>query len=157
MPEYSHNIRIRKMSTEDLMEVARIEKETFSLPWSQQGFADSLAQENTCYLVACIGEKLVGYCGFLQVLDEADITNLAVDAACRKCGGGARMLLELLEAGEDRGVRAFTLEVRESNLAALALYQKIGFEECGVRKNFYDFPKENAVIMWKYLQSFPIG
>lgn len=52
MPEYSHNIRIRKMSTEDLMEVARIEKETFSLPWSQQGFADSLAQENTCYLVA---------------------------------------------------------------------------------------------------------
>ena len=154
MPEYSHNIRIRKMSTEDLMEVARIEKETFSLPWSQQGFADSLAQENTCYLVACIGEKLVGYCGFLQVLDEADITNVAVDAACRKCGVGERMLLE---AGEDRGVRAFTLEVRESNLAALALYQKIGFEECGVRKNFYDFPKENAVIMWKYLQSFPIG
>ena len=67
------------------------------------------------------------------------------------------MLLELLKEGEDRGVRAFTLEVRESNLAALALYQKIGFEECGVRKNFYDFPKENAVIMWKYLQSFPIG
>lgn len=157
MPEYSHNIRIRKMSTEDLMEVARIEKETFSLPWSQQGFADSLAQENTCYLVASIGEKLVGYCGFLQVLDEADITNVAVDAACRKCGVGERMLLELLKAGEDRGVRAFTLEVRESNLAALALYQKIGFETCGVRKNFYDFPKENAVIMWKYLQSFPIG
>lgn len=102
MPEYSHNIRIRKMSTEDLMEVARIEKETFSLPWSQQGFADSLAQENTCYLVASIGEKLVGYCGFLQVLDEADITNVAVDAACRKCGVGERMLLEASEAGEDR-------------------------------------------------------
>lgn len=157
MPEYSHDIRIREMTTEDLMEVARIEKETFSLPWSQQGFADSLMQENTCYLVAYRGEKLVGYCGFLKVLDEADITNVAVDAACRKCGVGEKMLLELLKAGEDRGVRAFTLEVRESNLPALALYQKIGFEACGVRKNFYDFPKENAVIMWKYLQPFPMG
>ena len=157
MPEYSHNIRIRKMSTEDLAEVARIEKETFSLPWSQQGFADSLAQENTCYLVAYKEEKLVGYCGFLQVLDEADITNVAVDGTCRKCGVGEKMLLELMKAGEDRGVRAFTLEVRESNQAALALYQKMGFEACGVRKNFYDFPKENAVIMWKYFQPFPMG
>lgn len=157
MPENIHDICIRRMTVNDLQEVARIEKDTFSLPWSQQGFEDSMMQENTCYLVVCKGKKVVGYCGFLQVLDEADITNVAVDVTCRKCGIGEAMLLALLKTGEDRGVRAFTLEVRESNQAAIALYQKIGFETCGVRKNFYEHPKENAVIMWKYLQSFPMG
>ena len=147
----SSGIRIREMRVEDLPEVARIEKETFSLPWSQQGFEDSLMQENTCYLIAYFDNVLVGYCGFLQVLDEADITNVAVDMKYRKKGVGEEMLRELLKAGEDRGVKAFTLEVRESNGAAIALYGKIGFETCGIRKNFYDLPKENAVIMWKYL------
>lgn len=151
MPEKLQHIEIRSMMEKDLPEVARIEKEIFSLPWSQQGFADSISQENTCYLVAVLNEKVAGYCGFLQVLDEADITNVAVDAAIRKNGIGEKMLRELMRQGEKRGVKAFTLEVRESNLAALALYRKLGFQSAGIRKNFYDAPKENAVIMWKYL------
>ena len=151
MPEHIENLEIRKMQQQDLPEVARIEKEIFSKPWSQQGFADSMEQEGTCYLVACVKGKVAGYCGFLQVLDEADITNVAVDAAYRRCKAGETMLLELMEHGRKRGVRAFTLEVRESNRAAQALYRKLGFESVGIRKNFYDAPKENAVIMWKYL------
>ena len=151
MSELVNNIQIRAMQSKDLTEVAEIEKDIFSIPWSRQGFADSLGQENTCYLVACLNGKIAGYCGFLQVLDEADITNVAVEASSRKKGIGKKMLDELIRQGMQRGIRAFTLEVRESNHAALALYQKLGFESAGIRKNFYDAPKENAVIMWKYL------
>ena len=150
MPEQINKLEIREMQLSDLPEISRIEKENFSLPWSAQGFADSMKQESTCYLSAYVDGKIVGYCGYLQVLDEADITNVAVDAASRRGGIGERMLLELMERGKKNGIRAFTLEVRESNEAAIALYRKLGFEQAGIRKNFYDKPKENAVIMWKY-------
>lgn len=150
MPE-KNEIHVRKMQEKDLPAVAQIEKEIFSLPWSQQGFADSIAQENTCYLVAEISGKTAGYCGFLQVLDEADITNVAVQESYRRLGVAGMLLSRLLEEGIKRGVSAFTLEVRESNQAAINLYRKLGFEQAGIRKNFYDFPKEHAVIMWKYL------
>lgn len=150
MPE-KNEIHIREMLESDLSAVAQIEREIFSLPWSQQGFADSIAQENTCYLVAQISGKIAGYCGFLQVLDEADITNVAVQESYRRQGAAEMLLGRLLEEGEKRGVRAFTLEVRESNQEAISLYRKLGFEQAGIRKNFYDFPKEDAVIMWKYL------
>ena len=145
------------MAETDCEQTELLMKECFSVPWSVDALKEMFYTKGYCSFLAKEEDAIIGYIGMKVVLDEADITNVAVDAACRKCGVGERMLLELLKAGEDRGVRAFTLEVRESNLAALALYQKIGFEECGVRKNFYDFPKENAVIMWKYLQSFPIG
>ena len=137
MTEQNENLMIREMQKQDLSEVAEIEKNIFSLPWSQQGFEDSLRQENTCYLVACA--------------EEADITNVAVRENWRNCGVGSRMLRELMHCGERRGVKAYTLEVRESNQAALALYERLGFTSAGIRKNFYDCPRENAVIMWKYL------
>lgn len=142
---------IRRMCRQDIPAVAQIEQEIFSQPWSEQGFADSLFQENTCYLVADADGCIAGYCGYLRVLDEADITNVAVKKQFRKQGAGMALLTRLLEEGEKSGVTAFTLEVRESNTAALELYRKLGFESVGIRKGFYDFPKENAVIMWKYL------
>lgn len=134
---------------EDLPEVARIEAEMFSMPWSAQGFADSLRNEDTCYLSVLCEGKIVGYCGMLRVLDEADITNVAVDSGHRGQGIGFAMLSELLKLGEESGIRSFTLEVRESNRAAIALYEKLGFVNCGIRKNFYQKPTEHAVIMWK--------
>ena len=151
MSEQNGRLEIREMKKTDLPEVARIEKENFSIPWSEHGFADSMEQENTCFLSACKNGSIVGYCGYLQVLDEADITNVAVDAASRRDGVGESMLQELMRRGAQKGIKAFTLEVRESNLAAISLYQKLGFASAGIRKNFYDAPKENAVIMWKYL------
>ena len=151
MSEQNGRLEIREMKKTDLPEVARIEKENFSIPWSEHGFADSMEQENTCFLSACKNGSIVGYCGYLQVLDEADITNVSVDAASRRDGIGESMLQELMRRGAQKGIKAFTLEVRESNLAAISLYQKLGFASAGIRKNFYDAPKENAVIMWKYL------
>lgn len=145
----SDRLVIREMQPEDLREVCRIEKENFSLPWSEKGFLDFIKKENTCYLTALLDGKVAGYCGMLQVLDEADITNVAVDMQYRKCGIGYAMLLRLIECGKARGIEAFTLEVRESNAPAIALYEKLGFVNCGIRKNFYERPVENAVIMWK--------
>lgn len=141
---------IREMTEEDLVQVVEIEEEIFSQPWSKEGFLGSLKENSTLYLCAEIDGKIAGYCGLLQVLDEADITNVAVASEFRRQGIARQMLQELLRRGLGRGIKNFTLEVRESNLPAQKLYGQLGFENCGIRKNFYDFPKENAAIMWKY-------
>ena len=137
------------MLPQDLDQVSALEAEIFSLPWSRQGFADSLKQENTLYLVALEGTRVVGYCGLLQALDEADITNVAVDREYRGRGIGQAMLSNLMERGKYRGIIAYTLEVRKGNDSAISLYRKLGFLEEGIRKNFYEKPTEDAVIMWK--------
>lgn len=140
---------IREMRAADLPEVVKIEESIFSVPWSKRAFESSLNEENTIYLVSIVDGEIAGYCGLLCVLDEGDITNVAVKDSFRKRGVASRMLQELLDRASKRGITAFTLEVRESNAAAIALYEKLGFENCGIRKNFYEKPTENAVIMWK--------
>ncbi len=141
---------IRFMEERDLTAVAEIEKDIFSQPWSRDGFYSSMVSKDTIYLVVEIAGKVCAYCGCLQALDEADITNVAVEKSSRGQGIAYAMLMELMRLGEERGINAFTLEVRKSNQAALSLYEKLGFEVAGIRKNFYDLPKEDAVIMWKY-------
>jgi ribosomal-protein-alanine N-acetyltransferase len=142
-------IEIREMCLKDLPEVARIEKENFSRPWSAQAFADSLKQDCTRYLTVVCDGQIAGYCGYLQSFEEADITNVAVEEKSRNLGIGYAMLQELMRQGEERGITAYTLEVRKSNQAAIHLYEKLGFEQVGIRKNFYDLPTEDAVIMWR--------
>ena len=95
------------------------------------------------------GDSMIAYCGFLQSFDEADITNVAVREEYRAQGVGRAMLEALMEGGKERGISRFTLEVRVSNIPALHLYESLGFVSAGIRKNFYDLPKEDAVIMWK--------
>lgn len=143
-------LEINEMRPEDLEEVAALEKEIFSMPWSRKGFADALRQEAALYLVARKKGQLAGYCGLLQSFDEADIVNVAVAPMFQNQGTGAVMLGELMERGKMRGILNYTLEVRISNAAALHLYEKLGFERVGIRRNFYERPKEDAVIMWKY-------
>lgn len=142
------NLMIREMRPEDICQVADTERMIFSQPWSEQGFLSSLQSGDTLYLVAVVEERIAGYCGFLQSFDEADITNVAVHPDFREKGVAYRMLRQLMEQGKARGVERYTLEVRVSNEAALELYKKLGFESAGIRKNFYDMPKEDAVIMW---------
>lgn len=142
-------LEIRRMQEEDLEEVVRIEEELFSQPWSRQGFLDSLRADNTIYLIALADGAAAGYCGLLQVLDEADITNVAVAKAFQRRGIARALFQELFAQAEKKGIAALTLEVRKSNVPALALYESLGFENCGIRKNFYEKPREDAVIMWK--------
>lgn len=142
-------IEIRFMQQEDLDTVAQIEQETFSMPWSKAGFASSLGRADTLYLSAFSDGELAGYCGLLQVLDEGEITNVAVKKSFRGQKIASRLMEELLKKGSRRGITFFVLEVRKSNHAAIRLYEKTGFSKAGIRKNFYEKPIEDAVIMSK--------
>lgn len=142
-------LTVRQMEEADLGSVARIETSIFSKPWSEEGFRDSLKLPNTVYLVAEQDGSIAGYIGMLCVLDEGEITNVAVAEGFRRQGIGERLLSSLLQAGRKEGVDSFTLEVRESNSSARRLYRKLGFQEEGIRRNFYEKPTEDAILMWK--------
>ena len=145
-------ITICRMGQEHLMEAARLEKEVFSRPWSYQSLKDAVDNEKNCYLCAYIeedGKRLVGYCGFWNVAQEGQIYNVAVDKRYRHRGIARCLMEKLLECGKQAGIISYTLEVRKSNQDAIHLYEHLGFCSAGIRKNFYDAPKEDAIIMWK--------
>jgi ribosomal-protein-alanine N-acetyltransferase len=149
MKENNNRVMIRPMTEEDLLQVETIEQESFSLPWSFDAFKSTLDREDTLYLVAEEESVILGYCGMYISFDEGEIPNVAVKKEFRSRGIGEAMMNELLSRAGERGVCSAFLEVRKSNEAAKRLYEKLGFEEAGIRKNFYEFPKEDAVIMWK--------
>ncbi|MEG1848795.1 MAG: ribosomal protein S18-alanine N-acetyltransferase [Lachnospiraceae bacterium] len=142
-------IVIRDMKCEDVARVAQIEEETFSMPWCQNAFLEMLANEHAHYLVAEEDGLIVGICGLRDILGEGDVTNVAVISSHRNRGIGYTMLVQLLKTGQRYGVTAVTLEVRQSNVAAIHLYEKLGFKIEGIRKNFYSDPQEHAAIMWR--------
>ena len=147
-------IIIRKMQPEDLAEVCKIEKDNFSLPWSEKSFLESMEREDTVFLVALEDEKVVGYIGCYCIAGAGEITNVAVKASHRRKGIGGKLLQKLYEEGAALDTQEYFLEVRESNEAAIGLYLRQGFVKEGIRKNFYEKPVENAVIMWNH---FPLG
>ena len=138
---------IRAMEKADCKAAARLEKEIFSLPWSEQGFLDALAMPENIFLVAEEAGEIYGYIGMYVSLDEGEITNVAVAPEKRGAGVGGMLLKESLELAGKKEIAQVVLEVRVSNQPAIHLYEKYGFEHCGVRKGFYDFPKEDAYIM----------
>lgn len=139
------------MEMTDLLQVTDIEKGIFSMPWSEEDFRKAMQDPHNIYIVVDNNGKIAGYCGLWSVLDEGQITNVAISEEYRGNGIGTRMMEALIQEGIGEGLSAFTLEVREGNEAARRLYNKIGFNEAGIRPNFYDKPRENAVIMWKYI------
>ena len=147
-------IIIRKMQPEDLVEVCKIEKENFSLPWSEKSFLESMEREDTVFLVALEDEEVAGYIGCYCIAGAGEITNVAVKASHRRKGIGGKLLQKLYEEGAALDTQEYFLEVRESNEAAIGLYLRQGFVKEGIRKNFYEKPVENAVIMWNH---FPLG
>lgn len=95
------------------------------------------------------GRRVIGVCGLRNIAGEGEITNVSVDIRYRQKGVAAAMLQRALEDGAELGIEAFTLEVRCGNLPAIRLYEKFGFAGEGVRRGFYENPKEDALIMWK--------
>ena len=144
-------MQIRPMTRNDCEQVAAIEAASFSIPWSLTAFTDTVEKENFRYFVAEESGEILGYCGFLYVLDEAEIPNVCVKATARKRGIGKQMMSVLVEEAARLGIAMLFLEVRESNVAARTLYKSLGFAEDGIRKNFYEQPVENAVLMSKTL------
>ena len=144
-------MQIRPMTKEDCVQVAAIEATSFSLPWSLKAFTETVEKENFRYFVAEEEGEIIGYCGFLFVLDEAEIPNVCVKSSARKRGVGKQMMSVLMEEAKKLGMAVLYLELRESNTPARALYKSLGFEENGIRKNFYEHPVEHAVLMSKTL------
>lgn len=142
-------MQIRNMLHKDICQVAELERQCFSEPWSENSLKESLESDSYAFLVA-EEERIVGYMGVNLILDEADVTNVAVDIKYRCRGIGEKLLFSMMQLCKRKGVTAMTLEVRSSNQAAIRLYQKMGFCSVGIRKNFYKKPTENAVIMWNY-------
>jgi len=141
-------LRIRKMEPADIPSVASLERDIFSEPWSETGFADALAQRENLFLTAFRPDGgVIGYCGLYTAGDEGEITHVAVVENCRRQGTAAALLAELLGWARACGVKRIFLEVRISNEAAIRLYEKYGFETCGVRRGFYRRPAEDALLM----------
>lgn len=143
-------ILIRRMQKEDLLQVCDIEKENFSLPWSEKSFLESMEREDTVFLTALEEDEVAGYLGCYCIAGTGEITNVAVKASHRRKGIGGMLLEKLYQEGRLLDTHEYFLEVRESNEAAIALYSRQGFVKEGIRKNFYEKPVENAVIMWKH-------
>lgn len=139
---------IREMTEADLPEVCAIEQETFSDPWSEEDFYKGINEPNNRYLVVSIKGEIAAYCGYWGIVGEGYIYNVAVRNKYRRQHIGYQMLKTLLLQSQSRGITSFTLEVRCSNEAAIRLYESLGFERAGVRKDFYSKPIEDAVIMW---------
>ena len=145
---------VRGMQPEDLKKVCEIEKANFSLPWSEKSFLESMERDDTVFLTALVDGEIAGYLGCYCIAGTGEITNVAVDAAYRRRGVGRELLLKLYTEGSAHLTEEYFLEVRESNEAAISLYTEMGFAKEGIRKNFYEKPVENAVIMWNH---FPLG
>ena len=144
-------MQIRSMTLEDCAQVAAIETMSFSMPWSLHAFTETIGNPNYRFLVAEEDGEILGYCGFVYVLDEAEIPNVCVSADARRRGIGRALMEELVQRARELGIVTLHLEVRQSNIPAQNLYRSIGFEDIGIRKNFYDLPKEDAILMCKTL------
>ena len=142
------NYSIIPMTSAHLDQVAEIEQICFSDPWSRRMLSEHLENECAATLVAQ-GEDgtILGYAGLLVILDEGYITNVAVRPEYRRQGVAGQLLEVFRSFAEGNKMAFLTLEVRDSNASARALYTKYGFREVGVRKNYYDHPKEDAIIM----------
>lgn len=141
---------IREMNTEDLAVVSEIEKMCFTMPWSRDGFEAALSMQGNVFIVYVKNDEILGYCGYYGVLDEAEITNVAVHPDMRNRGIGRDMVSVLLSKANKAGIKRVLLEVRESNDPAIHLYEELGFKKLGIRKDFYEQPRENAYIMEMY-------
>lgn len=142
-------IIIRGMLPNDLDQIVNIERICFSLPWSKASFENEYKNEFAYYQCAEDSGKIAGYMGMWRIIDECHITNVAVLPEYRNKGIAGRLIKKMVEICKCSEISAMTLEVRESNMAAINLYKKFGFFTVGKRPNYYIKPVEDALIMWK--------
>ncbi len=138
------------MTADHLDEMAELEQVCFSAPWSRAMLAEELKNLAAAYVVAeAENGAVLGYAGLHAVADEGYITNVAVRPECRRQGVATALLKVFFRFAAARRLRFLTLEARASNKAARALYAGLGFREAGVRRNYYETPREDAVLLTK--------
>ena len=140
---------IVKMTASHVSQVAALEAICFHDPWSEKSVASELINALSCWLVALDGERVAGYIGSQTVMGESDMMNVAVHPDYRRRGIAESLIESLIRELKNRGSHALMLEVRDSNEPAIALYEKLGFQQVGLRKNYYHTPKEHARILRK--------
>ena len=150
--ENKMHVKIVPMNEDHLDEIATLERVCFSRPWSRRMLAEELENACAAFLVAEDPQtgRVVGYAGLLVMADEGYITNVAVFPEFRRSGVAQQIIDVFINFARGNHLAFLTLEVRPTNKAAIALYQSFGFEEVGRRKNYYDLPKEDALILTRY-------
>ena len=138
-----------RMTEQHVSRVAELEKQCFSTPWSETALSEELSNKFARFFVALLNGEIVGYIGAHNILGEVYITNVAVFPEYRKNGFGEALIKKLIETVKKENADFITLEVRKSNTSAINLYEKCGFCAVGERKNFYEKPCENAILMTK--------
>ena len=137
------------MTSQHVPQVAALEAICFADPWSEKSVASELTNPLSLWLVALDGDRVAGYVGSQSVMGESDMMNVAVHPDYRRQGIAEKLCLALVEALKEKGNHCLTLEVRATNDPAKALYEKLGFQQVGLRKNYYRNPKEDACILRK--------
>ena len=148
MENSKHTIEYYLADSRHVDQMHEIEEMTFSVPWSYKSLFDDVCNHDiSLYIVGMCGDELISYAGLWYVMEESHITNIAVKESFRRRGIGVEMMNRLFDAAGKLHVKTMTLEVRESNTAAISLYEKIGFIKEGRRKGYYADNYEDALIM----------
>ena len=142
-------MELRLMRSEDISQLAELEKICFHDPWSVSAFSYELNNPLSLWLVAADGDIVAGYVGSQTVMGESDMMNIAVSPNYRRQGLAQQLIVKLVEMLCQRQSHSLTLEVRKSNLPAISLYKKLDFMQIGCRPNYYRLPKEDALILRK--------
>lgn len=140
----------RKMTANDVEAVHAIEVEAFPTPWTLDSFHYEMRENQFAYYVVAEDEtgELLGFCGMWIVIDSAQITNVAVRKKARGQGIGEGLMRGAMKAAKENNAEVMSLEVRVSNTIAQNLYRKLGFQEGGIRKGYYQDNQEDALVMW---------
>jgi len=146
------DIVFRVIEESDIDKVSKLENASFADPWPRSAFEEMVNKPDADYYLAEDKDTgaLAGGCAVFRIIDEGDITNVAVHEEYRNRGIATKLIDHVIKCNEAKDIKDFTLEVRASNAAAIRVYEKCGFESVGIRPGFYDHPKEDAVVMWKY-------
>ena len=132
-------------------QIAALEAANFSLPWDEASIRQELDNRLSLWLTAVEDGKVLGYVGSQTVFEDADILNVCTASEARRRGVAEALMRELERQLPLRGAEQITLEVRASNLPAIHLYEKLGYTQVGLRRNYYEKPREDALIMQKQL------
>ncbi|AIM16792.1 MULTISPECIES: ribosomal protein S18-alanine N-acetyltransferase [Neobacillus] len=139
----------RYMREEDINQVYEVEKASFTTPWSIEAFYNELYNNKfAVYIVLEQDHRVIGYSGMWLVIDEAHVTNVAILPEYRGRKLGEAMMRKLMAVAREMGAKSMTLEVRVTNEVAQSLYRKLGFQNGGIRKNYYSDNQEDALVMW---------
>jgi len=139
----------RNMREEDIDQILEVEHASFTTPWSREAFYNELHNNRfAVYIVLEENNKILGYCGAWIVIDEAHVTNVAILPEFRGRKFGEAILRKMMSVAREMGAKSMTLEVRVSNHVAQSLYRKLGFQNGGIRKNYYSDNQEDGLVMW---------